>query len=118
VTLNHLNLTVSKVLETHQFLEKYFGLKTYGSEAPSEARSFLSDDAGLVLAMFRPAKGEKLQYPPGFHIGFVQDSDEQVNQINQRLRGDGYEVPKPTRQHGSWTFYFKSPGGITIEVVH
>jgi lactoylglutathione lyase len=113
-----LNLTVSNVVETHHFLEKYFGLKTYGSEEPSEVRSFMSDDAGLVLAMFRVAKGEKLQYPPGFHIGFVQESDERVNQINQHLREDGYKVPKPARLHGSWTFYFKSPGGITIEVVH
>ena len=78
---------------------------------------FLSDDKGLVLALFRTAKGTEVTYPPGFHIGFIQESEEQVNQINQRLREDGFQVPKPARLHGSWTFYFKSPGGFTIEVL-
>jgi catechol 2,3-dioxygenase-like lactoylglutathione lyase family enzyme len=115
--LNHLNLTVSNVLKTHRFLEKHFGLKEYGTLAPSEAMSFLSDDNGLVLALFRAAKGTEVKYPPGFHVGFIQESEEQVNQINQRLQEDGFKVPKPTRMHGSWTFYFQSPGGFTIEVV-
>ncbi|PYX10452.1 MAG: glyoxalase [Acidobacteria bacterium] len=115
--LNHLNLTVSNVLETHRFLEKHFGLKGYGTLAPSEAMSFLSDDNGLVLALFRVAKGTEVKYPPGFHVGFIQESEEQVNQINQRLREDGFKVPKPARLHGSWTFYFQSPGGFKIEVV-
>jgi catechol-2,3-dioxygenase len=79
--------------------------------------SFLSDDNGLVLALFRAAKGAELKYPAGFHIGFVQESEEQVNEINQRLREDGYQVPKPSRMHGSWTFYFHAPGGFMIEVL-
>jgi len=115
--LNHLNLTVSNVLETHRFFEKYFGLKEFGSLAPSEAMSFLADDNGMVLALMRPTGGAEVKYPPGFHVGFVQDSPERVNQINDRLRADGYQVPKPARLHGSWTFYFKSPGGFTIEVL-
>jgi lactoylglutathione lyase len=113
--LNHLNLTVCNVLETHRFVEEHFGLKDYGPLAPSEAMSFLSDDNGLVLALFRGKDG-KVSYPPGFHIGFVQESEEQVNQINERLRADGFTVPKPTRLHGSWTFYFQAPGGFTVDV--
>ena len=60
--LNHLNLTVSNVLETHRLLEKHFGLKSYGSMEPREAMSFLSDDNGAVLALFR---GSAVNYPPG-----------------------------------------------------
>jgi len=116
--LNHLNLTVSNVPETHRFLEKHFGLKSYGTLAPSEAMSFLSDDNGMVLALFRAAEGVEVKYPAGFHIGFIQESQERVNQINQGLREDGYQVGKPSRLHGSWTFYFKSPGGFTIEVLY
>ena len=44
-------------------------------------------------------------------------TEEQVNQINQRLREDGYQVPSPARLHGSWTFYFQGPGGFTVEVL-
>ncbi len=71
--LNHLNLTVSDVLETHRFLEKHFGLKDYGARKPDDAMGFMSDDNGLVLALFRGKDG-KVSYPPGFHIGFVQES--------------------------------------------
>jgi catechol 2,3-dioxygenase-like lactoylglutathione lyase family enzyme len=114
--LNHLNLTVSNVPETHHFLEKYFGLKGFGAKAPSEAVSFLSDDNGMVLALFRGKNGQ-VSYPAGFHVGFIQESEEHVNQINQRLQEDGFKVPKPARLHGSWTFYFQSPGGFTMEVL-
>jgi catechol 2,3-dioxygenase-like lactoylglutathione lyase family enzyme len=115
--VNHLNLTVSNVPEAHHFLEKHFGLKGYGGGEPGEAMSFLSDDNGMVLALFRAAKGTELKYPAGFHIGFIQESEERVNEINQRLREDGYDVAKPSRLHGSWTFYFKAPGGFTVEVL-
>ena len=116
--LNHLNLTVSNVPEAHHFMEKYFGLRGYNGMQPREAMSFMSDDNGMLLALFRSASGSEAKYPAGFHIGFIQDSEEQVNQINQRLRDDGYKVPKPARLHGSWTFYFQAPGGFTVEVLH
>ena len=114
--LNHLNLTVSNVLETHRFLEKHFGMKLLGRQ-PSEAMGFLTDDNGLVLSLFRGARGVEVKYPAGFHVGFVQESEAQVDQINQNLREDGIKVPKPARLHGSWTFYFQAPGGFTIEVL-
>jgi catechol 2,3-dioxygenase-like lactoylglutathione lyase family enzyme len=118
VKLNHLNLTVSNVPQAHRFLEKHFGLKGYQGMEPREGLSFLSDDNGTLVALFRAAKGTEAKYPEGFHIGFIQESEEQVNQVNQRLREDGYEVPKPSRLHGSWTFYFQAPGGFTVEVLH
>jgi len=117
VKLNHLNLTVSDVPATHRFLEKYFGLRGFQGMEPREAMSFMSDDDGMLLALFR-SNGTELKYPAGFHVGFIQDTEEQVNQINQRLRGDGYQVPKPARLHGSWTFYFQAPGGFLVEVLH
>lgn len=115
--LNHLNLTVSDVPATHRFLEKYFGLRGFQGMEPREAMSFMSDDDGMLLALFR-SNGTELKYPAGFHVGFIQDTEEQVNQINQRLRDDGYQVPKPARLHGSWTFYFQAPGGFLVEVLH
>lgn len=115
--LNHLNLTVSSVPDAHRFLEKYFGLKGFNGMEPREGMSFMSDDSGMLLALFRAARGTEAKYPAGFHIGFIQESEEQVNLINQRLRDDGYQVPEPARLHGSWTFYFQAPGGFTVEVL-
>jgi len=110
-------LTASNVPETHRLLEKHFGLKGYGGGEPGDAMSLLTDDNGTLPALFRAAKGTDVKYPAGSHIGLVQNIEERVNQINQRLREDGYEVPKPSRRHGSWTFYFKALGGFTIEVL-
>jgi len=114
--LNHLNLTVSNVLETHRFLQKHFGLEGLGGE-PSEAMGFLSDDNGLVLSLFRAAKGTEVKYPPGFPIGFVQEGEEGVDRINRRRREQRFEVAKAARLRGSWTFYFLAPGGFTVEVL-
>lgn len=116
--LNHLNLTVSNVRDAHHFLEKYFGLKGFNGMEPRDGMSFMSDDSGMLLALFRADNGSAPKYPPGFHIGFIQETEEKVNQINQRLRNDGYDVPQPARLHGSWTFYFGAPGGFVVEVLH
>ena len=43
--------------------------------------------------------------------------EEQVNQINQRLKEDGFSV-KPLTQLHTWTFYVEAPGNFTVEVYH
>jgi catechol 2,3-dioxygenase-like lactoylglutathione lyase family enzyme len=111
--LNHLNLTVTDVLVAKQFLETYFGLHNQGG---GKKLSFLSDDNGLVLTLMQADPAGEVRYPPNFHIGFIQESEAQVNEMNQRLKDDGFEVPLPQRFH-AWTFYFQAPGGFTIEVL-
>jgi hypothetical protein len=51
MNLNHLNVTVSNVPETHRFLEKHFALKSYGGREFGEAMSLLSDGKGMVLTL-------------------------------------------------------------------
>ncbi|MDM5337279.1 VOC family protein [Fictibacillus enclensis] len=109
--LNHINLLVADVNEARKFLEKYFQLHTRTSRGKSFA--VLSDESGFVLTLM---KGTAVNYPKTFHIGFVQENEEQVNHINQRLRDDGFDVESPKRAHG-WTFYVNAPGGFTVEVL-
>jgi catechol 2,3-dioxygenase-like lactoylglutathione lyase family enzyme len=111
--VNHLNLTVADPVETQQFFVKYFGLKPRGKG--NQTISLLSDDNGMVLSLM--GRESEVKYPATFHVGFIRESEEQVNEINQRLKADGFDVPPPSRQHGSWTFYFRAPGGFTIEVM-
>ena len=115
--LNHLNLTVTDPIETQEFLAKYFGLKPMGKG--NDHISFVSDDNGMVLSLTNVKLGREseVKYPANFHIGFGQESKEHVNEINQRLKVDGFKVPPPSKQHGAWTFYFLAPGGFTIEVL-
>ena len=114
--LNHLNLAVSDVPAAHQFLQKYFGLRDMGG---NRNIAFLMDDGGLFLSLTSLKLGgeSEITYPANFHIGFGQESEEKVNEINRRLKEDGFDVPPPSRQHHSWTFYFQAPGGFTIEVL-
>jgi lactoylglutathione lyase len=68
--------------------------------------AFLSDDNGMVLSLMNVKIGREseVKYPATFHIGFIQESEEQVDEINRCLKADGFDVPPPSRQHGSWTF--------------
>ncbi|KFZ40198.1 MULTISPECIES: VOC family protein [Thermoactinomyces] len=111
MNLNHLNLTVTDVQATEEFLKKYFDLKTVTTRGDSF--TLLTDDQGMLLALM---KGRQAEYPKTFHIGFVQESDEQVNKINKRMKEDGIDVDPPQNAHG-WTFYVKAPGGFTVEVL-
>ena len=134
MTLNHLNLTVVSPDETSAFLAKYFDLRPGGGNSGMQ---MLSDDKGMVLTLMKaraedhdqgPAARDqgsesqeqlaaRVRYPSSFHVGFIQPTKERVNEINARLAADGYHVPPPSIQHGSWTFYFTAPGGFTIEVM-
>jgi catechol 2,3-dioxygenase-like lactoylglutathione lyase family enzyme len=116
MNLNHLNLTVTDVPETYNFLAKYFGMR---GMSWNNNIGFLTDDNGMVLTLtsMKVGRESQLRYPATFHIGFIQESEARVDEINKRLKDDGFDVPPPSLQHGSWTFYFRAPGGFTIEVL-
>lgn len=44
------------------------------------------DDNGLVLTLM---KSDQVSYPKTFHIGFIQVSEEHVDEIEQHLKDDG-----------------------------
>ena len=110
--LNHLNLTVTDVRAAAEFLERYFGLQNRGGNA---GMAFLLDDDGFVLTLMKAGKTSQVTYPGTFHIGFFVESEEKVNEINGRLKADGYDVAPPERRH-AYTFYVAAPGGFTVEL--
>ena len=115
--LNHLNLTVTDVAEAKACLETHFGLRGPEGVEADESFAVLLDDAGMVLTLMKVGQATEVAYPPSFHVGFIQESEERVNEINERLKSAGFNVKPPRRFHGSWTFYFRAPGGFTIEVL-
>jgi hypothetical protein len=48
----------------------------------------------------------------------MQDSDDKVDDIYDRLKATGMHPAKPRDMHGARTFYFTGPGGFTVEVFH
>ena len=115
--LNHLNLTVTDVHEAKRFLTTYFGLRPMEGAPSSDGFDLLLDDDGLVLTLMKVGTGTEVSYPASFHIGFIQPTEERVDEINRRMKDDGHDVRPPRRFHGSWTFYFRAPGGFTVEVL-
>jgi lactoylglutathione lyase len=114
--LNHINLAVSDVQAARGFLMKHFGLDPQGMPG-NDRIAFLRDEQGMILTLTNIDGATEVRYPGAFHIGFGQASPEKVDEINRRLKEDGYDVPAPSKQHGSWTFYLEAPGGFVIEVL-
>lgn len=111
-----LNHPVPDVRYASDFLQMYFGLVEVSGNLNM---AFLRDDQGMNLTLTHMKIGGEVEvrYPSTFHIGFIQPDKQAVNDSNSRLVADGFDVPAPSSQHGSWTFYFTSPGGVTIEVL-
>ena len=114
--LNHLNLTVTDVPAAEQFLQTYFGMRSQRGESDNRNFVVLLDDNGLVLTLMKAAHNVEVRYPGYFHIGFIQESEQRVNELNARLKADGFAVEPPQRSH-AWTFYVQAPGGFTVEVL-
>jgi catechol 2,3-dioxygenase-like lactoylglutathione lyase family enzyme len=116
MSLNHLNLTVADVDANRRFFETYFGFRTLLDRG--ESLVVMADESGFVLSLNNFQKSEEVAYPGAFHIGFAQQSRDQVNAIHSRLTADGFTPQAPHEFHGAWTFYFKAPGGFLVEVLH
>ena len=112
--LNHINLTVDDVPAARQFLERHFGLRPAGEGHKNFDK--LLDDDGLVLTLMGTGGSNAVSYPKTFHIGFILPSAGDVDELNRRLKEDGFDVEAPSRQHGAWSFSFRAPGGFSIGV--
>jgi hypothetical protein len=74
------------------------------------------DDDDLVLTLMKVGRTKEINYPRTFHIGFIQESEERVNEIHKSLKDDGFDVKPPQRSH-AWTFSVQAPGGFMVEVL-
>ncbi len=114
--LNHINLTVTDVQEASDFLVKYFGMRSMGG---NKGMGFLTDeenDWGIVLTLMKATKATQAKYPDTFHIGFFISGKKTVDELYDRLKEDGFDVPKPEDTGHSYGFYVQAPGGFAVEV--
>lgn len=112
--LNHINLGVTDVPATVALFEQHFGFKPAGDGMPMNDRmAFMLDDAGSLLSVF---KAKDVTYPKVFHIGFMQDTPQQVRDMHRQLTDAGFTIPEPHENNGRLTFYFDTPGGFVLEV--
>ena len=113
--LNHLNLVVSDVQKFIDLFTDYFEFKcteTKGDNIIVVLKN--EDDFSLVIMSSK----EKIQYPSAFHIGFMQENIEAVNQFYENLKTSGIDVGhEPRKIRDSYGFYFTFDN-IMIEVGH
>lgn len=117
MSLNHLNLTVPDVAKTRGFFETYFGFQCV-ADGGRDTLAVLVDGSGFILTLNNFAKATSVEYPGAFHVGFMQDSREQVDELHRRLVADGFDAEPPREFHGAWTFYLRAPGGFAVEVLY
>jgi lactoylglutathione lyase len=111
--IDHINLTVTDVVEVSTFLKKHFGY-TDAFEDNNADISVLGDGHGMHINLMR---GRKPTYPRAFHIGFDAQTEADVNAVYERLTRDGLAIKPPTHAWGGYTFHFICPGAdFTIEV--
>jgi catechol 2,3-dioxygenase-like lactoylglutathione lyase family enzyme len=113
--LNHLNLSVPDVPQTSRFFEEFFGFRCEERKG-RDALAVLYEESGFALTLSNFDRKNKPEYPKGFHVGFLQETKEQVEAIYKRLEAAGYQIEAPQGMHGSWGFYFAAPGEIQVEV--
>jgi len=95
--------------EIDQFQRAPADTKDKGSATPDAKK-----DKGSAT----PDAKKPVEYPAGFHIGFMQDSREKVDEIYKQLKDGGVTVEKPREYHGAWTFFVRAPSGYYVEVFH
>jgi catechol-2,3-dioxygenase len=118
-TLNHANLTTFDVPALQSFLERIFELRTLETRGGKFA--ILQDGKGFLLAlMFDKHMTPEHGYPGFFHVGFLQESRDSVDDRHAAVTAAGYEAPAPQiLQRGgppTYGFYCNAPGGVTVEV--
>jgi catechol 2,3-dioxygenase-like lactoylglutathione lyase family enzyme len=113
MNLNHLNLGVTEVGPTVAMFETYFGLRRLEWAPFDQRMAFLQDDSGALLSVFRV---KDVTYPKIFHIGFMQETEQQVWDLHEKLKAGGLNPEEPREEQGRFTFYFMAPGGFRVEV--
>ena len=111
--LNHINLGCTEIVATVAMFETFFGLSRAENYPANDKMAFLIDDNGALVTLF---KVNDVVYPKIFHIGFIQETVDQVLEIRENLREGGFEPQEAREEHGRFTFYFQAPGGFTVEV--
>jgi len=112
--LNHVDLAVPDVAAAADFFVRGCGFVQLARRGANEM-AVLQDADGFVLVLTAAAAPH---YPEGFHIGFLQPSDEAVHAAHARLAGAGFDAPPPAVAFGCLQFWVRAPGGIVVEISH
>jgi len=120
--LRHLALNVKDLQVSQKFYEQVFNMKVVWQPDPKNVYlSSGTDNLALHqipdenLAAFPDQTGQFLD-----HLGFLINSQANVDAIFQQAQADGVPIVKPFKQHrdGSYSFYLADPDGNVAQVLY
>jgi len=115
--LNHLNLCVDDLAEARTFFQNCFDFQFL--EQKGNGIVIMTDGHGFTLVLSNPRalKNEMRSYPEGFHIGFLLETSDQVDQAYRRLAAAEVQLTQePRKMRGSYGFYFTALNDLLFEV--
>jgi catechol-2,3-dioxygenase len=105
MTINHINLVVTDVESVANFFEIYFEFSRTLIKG-NNIIAVLENKKGFSLVLSSD-KSAEITYPKDFHIGFMQETREQVQALYDRLKSGGIELGRPPGKiRNSYAFYF------------
>jgi catechol-2,3-dioxygenase len=117
--LNHLNLTVSNVVNASAFFEKYFGFTCTDKKGADKLVVLYGKDGFILTLMSKHFnKTGTNEYPVAFHFGFILSSQDEVDSLYYLLKEGGLALEKePAKIRDSYGFYFYFDK-LLIEIGH
>ena len=115
--LNHLNLCVTDLTEARSFFQNCFDFQFL--EQKGKALLVMTDGYGFTLVLMNPqALGNEMRpYPEGFHVGFLLETNDQVDKMYHRLVAANIQLAhEPRKMRGGYGFYFTALNAILFEV--
>ena len=114
--LNHLSLAVPDVREASQFFETFFDFKCVDSKG-ADVLAVLECQDGFTLVLSHLDKEAAIVYPKDFHVGFILESQEQVQAVFEQLQSAEINLPYPPRiMRDSFIFYCRVLDTFLLEV--
>jgi hypothetical protein len=118
-TLNHTNLTTYNVPGLKEFFRSVFDFQVL--EERGDKFAVLRNHEGFLLTLMHDKRmTPELGYPGLFHVGFLQPTQQAVDQMHEALVTRNYRAVKPAiLQRGgppTYGFYYDAPGGVVVEV--
>jgi catechol-2,3-dioxygenase len=118
-TLNHTNLTTYDVPGLTSFFSSMFQFRLL-EERAGKLSVLRNADGFLLTLMYDKRMTPEQGYPGIFHVGFLQSTQQAVNELHKALSAASYDAPAPGMlQRGgppAYGFYCKAPGGVLVEV--
>lgn len=111
--LNHIDLQVPDVQQAAAFFARWFAFRLE-SNPHSPAIAILRGEGNFSLVLQRRADGER--YPATFHVGFLLETQAEVQAFHARARAAGLAIGELQRTGRGTLSYLRGPGEILIEV--